>query len=468
MSRNASPVPTRPSTDTASERPQLERRSRAGRPGRTAGSRSWPGRACGAITAERAVARLQRQRRCGRRGRSRRWPARTRATPHAADEPSSRLGQADQRRCRRSRRATPSELRSRGAAAGTAATPNSAVNIGVAPLSSPVTAELMCCSAIGNSVNGRPDPEHRHAQHPAAGPPARCGPAAPGSSVQDDRAQARRAASVTTPGSHRLEADRDEQERAAPDPRDRREDAASRSAVNAAPGPETVRDREPRSGGRVGEQARATRWAVVGLPGVGARGPGREAIWSHASKLSASSRAATVTSASVRSAARRRRPAGSRCTQVLPGQLEHRAEPAGVGGGPEGGAPDRGHGRGRGGRGRLDEGVDPRRRGARRPGRRRRGARLRSSCRVAASECSVSTSSKMRKIERSDTPERSATCWAVGRATPSSRRSSSASTAWSRLRSAGPAAVDGGSSRRRRWDRTARPGIGVALMGVRA
>ena len=29
-----------------------------------------------------------------------------------------------------------------------------AVNIGTAPFSSPATAELMCCSAIGNSVNG--------------------------------------------------------------------------------------------------------------------------------------------------------------------------------------------------------------------------------------------------------------------------------------------------------------------------
>jgi hypothetical protein len=34
--------------------------------------------------------------------------------------------------------------------------PNRAVNIGVAPLSSPVTAELMCCSAMGNSENGSP------------------------------------------------------------------------------------------------------------------------------------------------------------------------------------------------------------------------------------------------------------------------------------------------------------------------
>ena len=33
-------------------------------------------------------------------------------------------------------------------------TPNSAVKMGMAPLSNPVTAELMCCSAIGKSVNG--------------------------------------------------------------------------------------------------------------------------------------------------------------------------------------------------------------------------------------------------------------------------------------------------------------------------
>ena len=31
-----------------------------------------------------------------------------------------------------------------------------AVNIGTAPLRSPVTAELMCCSARGNSVKGMP------------------------------------------------------------------------------------------------------------------------------------------------------------------------------------------------------------------------------------------------------------------------------------------------------------------------
>ena len=31
-----------------------------------------------------------------------------------------------------------------------------AVNIGTAPLRRPVTAELMCCSASGNSVNGMP------------------------------------------------------------------------------------------------------------------------------------------------------------------------------------------------------------------------------------------------------------------------------------------------------------------------
>ena len=34
--------------------------------------------------------------------------------------------------------------------------PNIAVNIGTAPFSSPVTAELMCCSASGKSVNGMP------------------------------------------------------------------------------------------------------------------------------------------------------------------------------------------------------------------------------------------------------------------------------------------------------------------------
>lgn len=33
-------------------------------------------------------------------------------------------------------------------------TPKSAVKIGMAPLSMPVTAELMCCSAMGNNVKG--------------------------------------------------------------------------------------------------------------------------------------------------------------------------------------------------------------------------------------------------------------------------------------------------------------------------
>jgi len=36
------------------------------------------------------------------------------------------------------------------------ASANTAVNIGVAPFSSPATAELMCCSARGNSVKGTP------------------------------------------------------------------------------------------------------------------------------------------------------------------------------------------------------------------------------------------------------------------------------------------------------------------------
>ena len=46
------------------------------------------------------------------------------------------------------------------------AAPNSPANNGVAPLSRPVTAELMCSSASGNSVNGIGDPDHREGDHP--------------------------------------------------------------------------------------------------------------------------------------------------------------------------------------------------------------------------------------------------------------------------------------------------------------
>ena len=297
------------------------RASRAGSPGRTAASRSWRGRAC---------APSPRGTRSGPGGAPPgSWPGRSRGW-RAARGP--RRAPATSPRCRLGRliSTTPTSPTPSPRSCGPVvrrpknSSPKMAVNIGTAPLRSPVTAELMCCSASGNSVKGMPTQMIDRATMCDAVLGTQAQPRAreerEGDGAQPDAQQG------DDPGLEALQADGDEEERRAPDQPDRGEDrpvlrgerrrggappAWRRAARSSPPHLYTVAAPMPRRLTRRGRGARAAAAVTVAAVRVGDR-PCAERSWSHASNDSASSSASTVSRPAVASSSANTRSTSAR------------------------------------------------------------------------------------------------------------------------------------------------------------
>ena len=132
--------------------------------------------------------------------------------------------------------------------------PKMAVNIGTAPLRSPVTAELMCCSARGNSVKGMPTQMIDKASMWTRSSGRRRS-LEPGRMASVTAPNPTRS-NVMTPGSRLSSPMAMKQERRAPDQPDRREDRPVLRREGRR-----GRARRRRRGGRRGRHLRiSTRW----------------------------------------------------------------------------------------------------------------------------------------------------------------------------------------------------------------